>query len=334
MLKIPNKILRKLKWGVAGCGKFAENTFIPNLQHLQKSRLNSLYSSDLQRAKSLALKFGAQHAFNNFDEFLKSDIDTVYIASANVNHYKQVIASARAGKNILCEKPLAMNSKEAEEMVKVCDENKVLLAVNYVHRFHPLVLKAKEIIEKGMLGKIVSISANFNIDYAPCENFRFKKELSGGGALRDIGTHIIDLLRFFGGEVSEISGVMDNIIYKSEVEDFAAAIMKFEKSGYGIFNVSYNTKKGFNRVEILGYNGSLVIDNLIGRKTSPAKLIIDLHGESSKGFSKRANKQLVTLRAIQKSFLNDQTPLATGNDGLINLRIMEELENKCLTKKN
>ncbi|MGE5431051.1 MAG: Gfo/Idh/MocA family protein [Syntrophomonadaceae bacterium] len=328
MLKIGGKIIRRLKWGVAGCGDFAERAIIPTLQLLPKSRLNSLYSSDIARAKVLAEKFGVQNCYNDFDEFLKSDIDCVYVASANLHHYAQVIKAARAGKHILCEKPLAVNSLQAEEMVKVCEEMNVKFGVNYVYRFHPLVIKAREIIEKGMLGKIVSVSANFNTDYAPNENFRFNKMLSGGGALRDIGTHLLDLLIYFGGEITSISGVTDNIIYKSEVDDFAAAIAKYQKSGYGFFNVSFNTKKAFNRVEILGYNGAISIENLIGRSSHPCKLTIDLSGEARKAFRKRGNKLLFALRAFQKSFLTDKPLLVTGRDGLINMKLMEELEGK------
>jgi len=328
MLNIGGKMIRRLKWGVAGCGDFAERAIIPTLHLLPKSKLNSLYSSDINRAKFLAEKFGVQNCFNDFDEFLKSDIDCVYIASANLHHYEQVIKSARAGKNILCEKPLAINSRQAEEMVRVCEENNVKFGVNYVYRFHPLVIKAKEIIDKGMLGKIVSITANFNTDYAPNENFRFNKSLSGGGALRDIGTHMLDLLTYFGGEISSITGVTDNIIYKSEVDDFAAAIVKYQKSGYGFFNVSFNTKKAFNRVEILGYNGAISIEHLIGRSSHPCKLTIDLSGEAGKAFRKRGAKLLFALRAFQKAFLTNKPLLVTGRDGLINLKLMEELEGK------
>lgn len=328
MLKIGGKIIRRLKWGVAGCGDFTERAFIPTLQLLPKSKLNSLYSRDINRARTLAEKYGIQSFFNSYDEFLKSDIDCVYIASANLHHYEQVIKAAKAGKHILCEKPLAIDSVQAEEMVRVCEENNVKFGVNYVYRFHPLVIKAREIIEKGMLGKIVSVSTTFNTDYAPNENFRFNKTLSGGGALRDIGTHMLDLLIYFGGEVTSIQGVIDNIIYKSEVDDFAAAIVKYQKSGYGFFNVSFNTKKAFNRVEILGYNGAMSIEHLIGRSSAPTKLTIQLTGEAKKAFRKRGNKLLFALRAFQKSFLTNKPLLVTGRDGLINMKLMEELEGK------
>lgn len=330
MLKIPTRRSKKLKWGVAGCGKFAEQTFIPTIKLLRKSVLTTLFSRDYDRAKILAEKFGVEKYTNNFDEFLSSDIDAVYIASANSDHYQQVIKAASAGKHILCEKPMAITSKESEEMVRVAEQNNVQLAINYVYRFHPLVIKSKEIIEKQMLGKIVNVSLSFNIDFPPGSNFRFIKSRSGGGALRDLGTHLIDLMRFLCGEISGIYGFLDNNIYKSEVEDFASAIVKFQNGGYGYFNVSYNSKRAFNRIEILGHKGAISLDNLIGGRILPAKMTILLEGEAKKAFRKSGNKQLNLLKSVQKSFLNNQLPTVTGNDGCINLKVMEELESKCL----
>lgn len=325
---------RKIKWGVAGCGRFTEHSFLPATKPARKSTVVSLYSRDINRAKFLAEKFGVENFFDNYDEFLKSDIDAVFVASANAFHYDQVIKAAKAGKNIFCEKPIALTSLQAEEMVNVCKENNVLFAVNYVHRFHPLVIKAKELIMDQKLGKLVSIRVNFNVDFPPNDNFRFKKKLSGGGALRDIGTHMIDLLRYFGGEIVEIDGVVDNLIYQSEVDDFAQGMVKFSKSGYGSFNVSFNTKKGFNRIEILCHQGAIAIDGLIAGGLLAPKLTILLEDERRKSFRKRGNKMVFVLKSIQKSFLKNKTPHATGEDGLINLRLMEELERKCLQKRN
>lgn len=323
---------KKLKWGVAGLGRFAEEAFLPAIQHLRRSKVISLFSHDFNRAKYLANKFGVINFFDDYDEFLKSDIDVVYVASSNDKHYEQVIKAAKSGKHIFCEKPLALNSVEAEEMVKVAEENNVKFAVNYIHNFHPLTIKAKELISTLKLGKIVSIQANFNIDFPPDNNYRFKKEKSGGGALRDLGTHLINLLRYFGGEISQIDGFLDNIIYQSEVEDFANGIVKFKESGYGYFNVSYNCKKAFNRLEIICHRGSIEIDNLMGRKIIGTKLSIVVDGEAKKSFRKGGNKMLFALKSVQDSFLKNETPLVTGYDGLVNMKLMEELERKCQSK--
>jgi predicted dehydrogenase len=321
--------IKKIKWGVAGCGRFTEFSFIPALEFLRKSTINSVYSGTVARAKQVADKYGIPRHFDNYDEFLKSDINAVYIGSINSNHYEQVVKAAEAGKNILCEKPLSMTSAQAEEMVKVCEKNNVHLAVNYVHRFHPLIIKAKEILDSQMLGKLTSINLNFNIDIPPTNNFRFDPKLSGGGALRDLGTHMIDLMRFFGGEIENINGVIDNVVYKSDVEDFSAAILKFKNSGYGTFCVSFSNKKGFNRIEILGHKGGVSIDNLIGKRNVSSKLTILIDGEAKKAFRKRGNKVVYLLRSIQNSFLKNEKPKVTGFDGYVNLKLMEELESKC-----
>jgi predicted dehydrogenase len=316
-------------------GRYSENAFIPTVNLLQRSEVVSLFSHNKERVKNLAVKFGIPGAFTNYDEFLNSDISAVYIGSSNADHYSQVLKAAKAGKHILCDKPIALDSQQAEEMVNVCEENKVQLAINYVHRFHPLIVKARELLEAQLLGKLVSVNVSFNVDFPPDENFRFKKSLSGGGALRDLGTHMIDLLRFFGGEITSINGVIDNVVYKSEVEDFASAIVTFKNSGHGYFNVSFNNKRAFNRIELLGHKGAISIERLIGTKFFPGKMTILLEGETKKSFRRGGvNKLIYLLRSVQKSFLKNETPLVTGMDGLINMRLMEELESKCLKNKN
>ncbi len=320
---------KKLRWGVAGCGHFLETIFLPTFQHLKKSKLVSVYSTNINRASFIANKFNANASFDNYAEFLNSEIDAVYISSKNSDHYWQVIEAAKAGKHILCEKPLALTAKEADKMVDICKKKNVKLTINYVLRYHPIIKKTKELIESNLLGKLISISTNFNIDFKPNDNYRFIRAHSGGGALRDLGTHTIDMLRYLGGEITTINGVMDNVIFGGDVEDFASAIVKFEGGGYGSFNVSYNVKNPYNRIEILGHNGVILIENLIAGKNTTAKMTIHLKDEAKRAFRRRANKQLYLLRSVQRSFLKDKPLVVTGYDGLVNMRLMEELEKKA-----
>ncbi len=100
-IKISKARVKKLRWGVAGCGNFLENTFLPTFQHLKKSRLISVYSSSKQRAEFIKQKFNAENSFHSYEEFLESDIEAVYISSKNSDHYEQVILAAKAGKTII-----------------------------------------------------------------------------------------------------------------------------------------------------------------------------------------------------------------------------------------
>lgn len=334
MLGLTKRISKKIKWGIAGCGKFSETAVLPTFNLLPRAKVNSIFSHDSVRAKSLAEKFLIPNSFSSFDAFLKSDIDAVYIGSANAHHYEQVMEAAKAKKHILCEKPVSVTSLQAEEMVRVCKENGVHFAVDFVYRFHPLVEKTKAIIDGSLLGKILYINAEFNINLLPRDNFRYNKAAAGGGAVRDLGTHLLDLMRYLCGEITELSGVNEHLCYPTDVEDFAAGILKFERGGFGHFQVAYCAPKSFNRLEIIGTKGAVSLDNLISARYASSKLSILLEGEGKKVFRKRANKLYRLLKAVNKSFVKNQPPLVTGEDGLANMKLMEQFENRCSNAKS
>lgn len=333
-MKAIKKVLEpKFKWGIAGLGNFAVSSVIPAIKSIPRTRIVSVYSHSFNRAKEVADTFSIKEYYNDYEKFLKCDFDAVYITSANQYHYEQVILAAKAGKHIICEKPLALNSKEAEEMVKVCEENNVKFSVGYVQRFHPLTKKAKEFLDKGLIGQPVLINVSQSFDYPPNQNFRYQKE-SGGGALRDVGTHCIDLLRFFGGEIESIQGYVDNVIYKSEVDDFVIGNCKFQNGGFGNFYASFCIGKPLNRIELIGYKGTIVLENLIGKKLDYAKLTIQRLDETKKAFRMKANKILNLIKNFQKSILSNEPLLVTGYDGLINLKLIEELESSVAQKRD
>jgi len=213
-------------------------------------------------------------------------------------------------------------------MVEVCKKNNAILTINYVMRHHPIIKKTKEFLDRNMIGKIVSISMKFNYDFQPNDNFRFKISESGGGALRDLGPHMIDLMRYLGGEFNIITGVVDNVIYDIKVDDFAAALVKFDNGGYGDFNVSFNVSDPVNRIEILGSKGTIIIDNMIGKRNAASKMTIHLKNEGKKAFRRRANRQLFLLRDVQNAFIKNVQPLITAFDGLINMEIISKFEMK------
>jgi len=330
MLNIASSIKRqKMMWGIAGLGNFAESGFMPAFNLLRRAKLHSVYSGDIHRAKSFADKFGAANHFDNFDAFLASGIDAVYIAGANSTHFLQAKKALLAGIFVLCEKPITNTAEEAAELHKLAQEAGRIFTINYTYRYHPFIVKAKDLLDNHKLGRILNIQADFNVDLVPGSNFRYERALAGGGALRDLGTHMIDTFRYLLGDISEISGYLDNLVYKADVEDFATAVVKFENGSYGNFTVSYAAKKGINSLKITGHKGSVRIDNLIGMRYSSSKLTISLEGEAQKVFRKRANKLYRLLRDVNTSFLKKVQPPITSLDGLANMQLMEALERKC-----
>lgn len=332
MKTIKNVLEPKFKWGIAGLGNFAVNSVIPAIKGLRRSKITALFSHSFERAKEVAGLYSIKEYFDDFEKFLSADFDAVYITSANQYHYEQVIAAAKAGKHIICEKPLALNSQQGEEMIRVCEENNVKLSIGYIQRFHPLTRKAKEMIEAGLIGQPVVINVSQSFDYPPNQNFRYQKDF-GGGALRDVGTHCIDLLRFFGGEIEIIDGFVDNVIYKSEVDDFVTAPCKFKDGGYGNFYASFCIGKPINRIEIVGYKGTIIIENLIGKRSDYVKLTIQKVDESKKAFRMKANKVQNLIKNFQKALTENEPLLVTGYDGLINLKLIEEIERSAAQKR-
>ena len=326
-MKITNTKIVKLKWGVAGGSKITETKFLPAIRVLKRSTLVAIYSSSPERAKLLTSGFSSALPFGNFDDFISADFDAIYIAGSNDTHFSQVIKAAEAGKHILCEKPVSMTAEESKIMYETCKANNVLYGVNFIYRYHPLIKKAKELISTQLIGRVVSINTDFFIDYPPTDNYRYQLE-KGGGAFRDLASHLIDLQRFFIGEPVEIKGYMEKVIYKTPVDDISTGVIKFDNGALGKFSVGFNAKEAPNSIEIIGHKGSICIENIIGCD-KPAKLVISVEDEPRRVFRKRANKFLRMMRSVQKSFIKGETPLASGYDGYINMKLIEEFEKQC-----
>jgi predicted dehydrogenase len=317
---------RKVRWGIAGCGRFAEVAVAPAITKSRTGELVAFYSHSLKRAKALAAAFQVKRAYDDYDAFVHdSEIDAVYIASPNNEHYAQVIGAARAKKHILCEKPMALTSREAKKMVEECKKQNVKLMIGYIQRFHNLHRKAREIAQSGRLGKLVFVSISQAIDFPWKDNFRLDPKRSGGGASWDIGTHCIDFLRFIGGEVSHFDGMTDAFVYDYKVDDSAVGCVRFVDGGFGLFYCAYNIKKPTNHIEILGHKGTIVIEGTIGRARG-GTMTIDVEGEKKQVLRSRCSKMLNEIRSFENAILHNLEPEVTGEDGLINLQLMERFK--------
>lgn len=208
----------------------------------------------------------------------REDIDIVDVASPGWAHKDQVIAAAKAGKHIICEKPIANNLKDARAMAAAVEKAGVKSLVMFNYRRVPAVSLAREMIQAGDIGEIYQIRAHYLQDWIADPAFpmvwRLDKEKSGSGALGDIGSHIIDIARFLVGEFVDVSAVMKTFIKerplapKSKetgtvtVDDAAAWIANFENGAIGTFDATRfaRGRKNGNGFEIYGSKGSLMFD--------------------------------------------------------------------------
>lgn len=246
--------------------------------------LKTIVGRKEERVKKAAQQLGWQGYETDWEKVIKDPkIDLVDIVTPNNTHAEIAIAAARAGKHIICEKPLAMNLKEAKEMLDEVEKAGVVHMLCHNYRFAPAVQLAKKIIDEGRLGKIYHIRATFLQDWLMDPDFpltwRLDKEISGSGTLGDLGAHIIDMARFLVGEFTEVIGIQETFIKKRPlgemnetlqptlgegygevtVDDASAFLARFENGAMGTFEVTRFSRgnRAGNRFEVNGEKGSV-----------------------------------------------------------------------------
>ena len=222
-----------------------------------------------------AEKFSSEFSCTAYTDHKKlleeSNCDAVIVSVVN-KYAKEIITDALlAGKHVLAEKPLGRNVDEAKEIVGsreyvVSSKKYVVLKTGFNHRFHPAIWKAKELANEGIIGKTLNIRARYGHGGRPgMENeWRASKDLCGGGELLDQGVHIIDLIRWFGGEIKEVYGKVETKFWEMQVEDNAFAILKTAEDVTASFHVSWTNWKNIFSFEIFGTDGYLKIEGLGG----------------------------------------------------------------------
>lgn len=193
--------------GIVGCGKIAQVRHIPEYDDNKNVQLAGFYDLNLSRAAELAKKYGGK-AYTSYQELLANpDIDAVSVCTANHAHAEITVAALKAGKHVLCEKPMATSLKECEAMVQAARETGRFLMLGHNQRLAKAHVKAKELIESGLIGDIVSFRTTFGHggpetwSIEPGQNvWFFDKNKAAMGAMADLGIHKTDLIHFLTGQ--------------------------------------------------------------------------------------------------------------------------------------
>lgn len=330
-----------VNWGVIGCGGIAYRRTIPEgITKAKNARLVAVMDIDKNKAREVGERFKVKYTTEIEDILKDKDIDAVYIATPVYLHKDQIIQSALARKHILCEKPLTLNSKEAEFVIDICKKNNVKLGVGYMMRFHSLHQKAREMVKNRELGDIVFARAQLSCWYPPIPGaWRQDPKLGGGGALIDMGSHCLDLLEYIlDSKIETVSCFADNVIHKYKSEDSSLVTVRFKNKAHGIidsyFNIPDNSSK--NRLEIYGTKGSLLAEGTIGQ-SSDGEMIAYLE-ETPKGYDASQIREIKGGIKIEVPFVNiyqaeieafssaieeDKEPPVSGEIGLWNLKVIE-----------
>ena len=191
---------RRVRWGVLGTANIGRAAVIPAIQSSSNGEVAAVASRDKQKGIEFAARAGIPKSYSSYEALLDDpDIDAVYIPLPNSLHGEWTINAARAGKHILCEKPLALSAVQCLEMDAAARECGVLLMEAFMYRFHPRTEKAIELVRAGALGPLQVIQSSFTFRLTRPDNIRWQADL-GGGALMDVGSYCVNVSRTLAGQ--------------------------------------------------------------------------------------------------------------------------------------
>jgi len=245
-----------IKWGIVGAGNIA-HSFSKDLALVSGGELTAVASRNLDKAQSFANEYGAPNAYGSYEELFNSKtVDVIYIATPHTTHARLSIAAMKAGKSVLCEKPVGVNKAEVEEMIKVAKENNVFFMEALWTRFNPTIKKVKELIDNGTIGDIGYLHADFAFFALDRdENGRLLNPTLAGGSLLDIGIYPIFLSYLMLGMPKDIKASAN--FYKTGVEVQISMIFNYEKAQAILYSgLNSNSEK---KAEIAGSKGSIFV---------------------------------------------------------------------------
>jgi D-xylose 1-dehydrogenase (NADP+, D-xylono-1,5-lactone-forming) len=189
---------QRLRWGILGCARITRRGLIPGIASSRTGAIVALASRERATAQAWATEFGVPKAYGSYEEVLDdSEIDAIYIPLPNEMHKPWVIAAADSGKHVLCEKPLALDSRQAAQMVEHCQKKGVLLMEAFMWRHQPRSLKLLELVRNGTIGELRLVRSSFSF---PIDANDWRLDPSrGGGALFDVGCYGVSTARLFVG---------------------------------------------------------------------------------------------------------------------------------------
>jgi predicted dehydrogenase len=248
-----------MNFGLIGCGGIGWLR-AQALNQIQNDHLLTVHDLDESRAYALASRYGCsvESSWNNL--IARDDVDAVIVSTPPSLHAEMTIAALKAGKHVLCEKPLARTLDECHQMLDAAENSGMFLATGFNYRFYPSILKARELFDSGLIGELDHIrsytgytAADHNHDWL------HDHDVMGGGALRDNGIHLIDLTTYFLGKAEQVDGMASNSVWRFQgCEDNGFILMRNTNGNVATLQASWTEWRGYKfLIEIYGSRGCI-----------------------------------------------------------------------------
>jgi predicted dehydrogenase len=335
---------RRVGFAIVGLGRLSLNQILPAFGASEYCKPVALVSGDRAKASKIAAQYGikdsAIYGYANYEELAKNpEVKAIYIVLPNGMHEEYVVRGAKTGKHILCEKPMATSSKEAERMITACAQAKVKLMIAYRQQYEPHNRTLRQMVTEGKLGKLRGFVSSNSQQQGDPTQWRLKKTLAGGGCLPDVGLYCLNASRFLSGE--EPNEVMAQIWQPKddprfgEVEASCSFSLKFPSGYVATCTTSYDVHKSqFYRMEgttawaemspAYAYHGNkLKWSHLDGEHETEVAPQIE-----------EKDQFALEMDHFAECILEDKAPKTPGEEGLRDHRIMEAIYESARTGRS
>lgn len=310
-------------WGLIGASNIARQFMINAIDAQPDAEVIGVVSSDPERAAVYAREQHIPRHYRSLDELLSDpDISCVYISTTNEHHHDQAIAAAKAGKHVLCEKPLALSLADAREMVDACRAAGVVMATNHHLRNAGLHRRMRELVADGTIGRVLAVRV-FHAVYLPesLQGWRIDNPAAGGGVILDITVHDADTVRFvLGDDPVEVTAMTaTHGMGKSGLADTVMGVMRMKSGPLVQFHDAFTIKHMPTGFEVHGTEGSLVARNCMTQQ--PIGELVLRRGTDEQLIDDFARDDLYTrsVRNFMAAVNGAGQPSATAEDGLWSL---------------
>ena len=331
---------RQVGWAIVGLGSYATRQILPQFRNCRYSRVTALVSGSPDKARALAEQYGVSprglYDYQNFDTIRDNpEVDVVYVVLPNGMHPEYTIRAARAGKHVLCEKPMANSVRECEEMIAACRRADRKLMIGYRSRFEPHNQEAIRMGRAQELGPARVIVADHGFNIGNPEQWRLKRAMSGGGSLMDIGIYSLQAARYLTGEEPVAVTALEHTDRSDprfrEVEDRINFQLRFPSGVLANCVSSYSSPH--NRYRLVGTRGWLELEPATGYSGQSMRVQLGGRVEARVPPESTRNQFVGQLDHMSGCVLRDVEPLVSGEEGLRDLRVMTAIYEAARTER-
>lgn len=303
-----------------GTGSIATRAFAPVMHAVEGARLTAVLSRDRARGAAFAQQYGIPEVYDDLGELLRSpQVQAVIVATPDAAHEAQVIAAARAGKHVLCEKPMATTSAACQRMAEAVRASGITFAMGYTLRYTASLQCIAALLQEGRIGPVRYARALWTtMSPQGPQGWRAHREQAHYWALSAVGTHLVDLWRWYFGEPASVGGALATPVHQGPNDE--VSVLVFDYPGRLLAELAVVALfRGGNRLELYGETGTIIGENLFGYGTEGGT--VTCNGEAVSYAATDAFVDEITdfVQAIR----HRRAPRVTLDDGLHNVRILE-----------